>query len=359
MRSSRSNRTFPRALVAAVLAAAPVGCKPGAQVDAGKAVTLAPPTRRILLCSGVCSKPDPAASGRAAAEAAKAKLGAAPVKAVIVSECYEDEPRKAKVLEGVASVFAGSPIYGGSIYGAFTQAGVAAPESVAVLAIAGKDIDVAAACQTDLGAAALTMADHQAEIEQKLGAAGEALARQLPKTDDARLLIVIADAHSPKNGPLVAGIRKVVGDDFAITGGSVNKNAGQSFVYFQGRMLTDSAVALMLSGDFEVAMAGRMAKENTLVISTAHDAAAEALEELAKLGARPAAAIAFDCAGRKGRLQRVEDELASMQKAIGSKLPLFGTYNAGEIGPADVSEKQPGVRCSGVGWHVMFTVLGW
>ena len=118
-------------------------------------------------------------------------------------------------------------------------------------------------------------------------------------------------------------------------------------------------MALMLSGDFEVAMAGRMAKENSVVISTAHDAAAEALTELGRLGARPAAAIAFDCAGRKGKLDNVADELASMQKAIGRKLPLFGTYNAGEIGPADVSEKQAGVRCSGVGWHVMFTVLGW
>ena len=262
MTPSRSKQTFPRAAVAAALAAAAlIGCKPAAQVDAGKAVALAPPTRRILLCSGVCSKevsnpvtsglepqPDPAASGRSAAEAAKAKLGAAPVRAVIVSECYEDEPRKAKVLEGVASVFPRSLIYGGSTYGAFTQAGVAEaeevsnpvtsglePQSVAVLAIAGKDIDVAAACQTDMGAAALTMADHQAEIEQKLGAAGTALAKQLTKTDETRLMIVIADAHSPKNGALVAGIRRVVGDGFAITGGSVNKNAGQSFVYFQGR----------------------------------------------------------------------------------------------------------------------------
>jgi hypothetical protein len=28
-----------------------------------------------------------------------------------------------------------------------------------------------------------------------------------------------------------------------------------------------------------------------------------------------------------------------MQSVLGTKLPLFGTYNAGEIGPADVTER--------------------
>ena len=69
--------------------------------------------------------------------------------------------------------------------------------------------------------------------------------------------------------------------------------------------------------------------------------------------------FAFDCGGRKGKLKNVGDELAAMRQSIGGELPLLGTYNAGEIGPADLADKVPGVLSSGVGWHVMFTAVGW
>ena len=55
--------------------------------------------------------------------------------------------------------------------------------------------------------------------------------------------MLLADAHSPKNQFLVEGLQKVVGGEFPITGGSANKNAGQTFVYFQGKAYSDSAVA--------------------------------------------------------------------------------------------------------------------
>jgi len=345
------------AVVAALLAVG--GCEPEAKIETRKPVALAAPTREILLRSASCDGEDPLASGKTAARAVKAQLGSAPVKAVLVSECYEDKVRKAKVLAGVQSIFPKAIVYGGSTYGSFTQSGVVGGESVAVLGIAGKDIDVAVACQPKMGAAGLTLTENKAELEKKLTAAGEALAKKLPKTARSRLMIVIADAHSPKNAPLVAGIRRGVGEDFPITGGCVNKNAGQTFVYFRGQMLTDSAVALMFSGDFRIGMAGRKAKENDKVIATAAEAASEALRKLSRQNGRPAAAIAFDCAGRKGRLKNVGDELAAFQRVLGKRMPLFGTYNAGEIGPADVSEKAPGVHSSGVGWHVMLTVLGW
>ena len=95
---------------------------------------------------------------------------------------------------------------------------------------------------------------------------------------DALGLVVVPDAHSPKNQFLVEGVQAAVGEKFPITGGSVNKNAGQTFVYFRGKMLEDAAVALMLSGDFSVSLTGRKAKDNDLVISSAKDGAAEALK---------------------------------------------------------------------------------
>jgi hypothetical protein len=263
------------------------------------------------------------------------------------------------VLEGICSVFDKEKVYGLATYGSFTQAGVAAGESVTVLAIAGKDITIAAACQKEMGASKLTMADHQAQIEQKLTAAGEALARQLPRDGKTRLVAVLADAHSPKNGILVAGMQNVLGKDSPITGGSANKNAGQTFVYYKGEMLTDAAIGLRLSGDFMIALAGRQAKDNDQVIATATQAAEEALRKLTQQGARPAAFLAFDCAGRKGKLKNVADELAAMQKALSHSPMLYGTYNAGEIGPADVSDAKPGVLSSGVGWHIMVTAIGW
>jgi hypothetical protein len=314
--------------------------------------------REIRFSTASSNLEDPKAAGEAAAKAAKAAIGDAPLKAVILAESYEDRERKTGVLEGVYSIFGKENVYGLATYGSFTQTGVAGGESVTVLAIAGKDISVAAACQREMGASKLTMAEHEAQIKEKLTAAGQALAKQLSKDEAARLLIVMADAHSPKNGFLVDGLQAVLGKDFPITGGSANKNAGQTFVYYKGEMLDDAAIGLRFNGDFKIAMSGRQAKENDQVIATASQASADVVAKLKQQGAKPAGFLAFDCAGRKGKLKNVADERAAMIEALGT-LPLFGTYNAGEIGPADVTDAKPGVLSSGVGWHVMITAIGW
>ena len=65
---------------------------------------------------------------------------------------------------------------------------------------------------------------------------------------------------------------------------------------------------------------------------------------------------------RKGRTTHYEcaipfTVMPAIQSVIGNDIPLFGAYCAGEIGPVDVAGKDTTVS-SGVGWHVMFTVLG-
>ena len=110
----------------------------------------------------------------------------------------------------------------------------------------------------------------------------------------------------------------------------------------------------MLSGDFNVSLSGRQAKDNAKVISSAGDGAKEAIGNST---GEPFAVFAYNCAGRKGKLDNISDELASIQSEIGKTIPLFGCYCAGEIGPADTTEKNDKVLSSGVGWHVMFTVL--
>lgn len=293
--------------------------------------------------------------GVTAASKLKKQMGNAPVHAVIIAEYFEDKSAKKQVLKGVCSVFDSSIVYGFASYGSFGQDGCSDTDSVRLIGIGGAGVQVSAALEDNLGAGKLTMEDNYDELQKLLQDAGASISSKLPKTEDAKLMVLIPDAHSPKNAFVVEGAQKVVGKDFPITGGSANKNPGQTYVYYQGKMYTDSAIAFMLSGDFKVSLAGRKAEENSKVISTAGEAFAEAG---ANLDAKPIAALAFNCAGRKGKLDNLQDELDAIQKEFGKTTPIFGTYCAGEIGPADVSEKPEGVLSSGVGWHLMVTILG-
>ncbi len=223
-----------------------------------------------------------------------------------------------------------------------------------LLGIGGPGVGVSAALVTSLGTSRLAYEEQRSRIEELLHAAGEKLGGKLRRSPQDKLLVLLADAHSPKNQALVEGVQKVVGPKFPITGGCANKNAGQTFVYFGGKMYEDGAVAVMLSGDFQTGLAGRQAKDNENVIRTAQEGAAAAL---AGVPGKPLAALAFDCAGRRNKLKDIQEELAAMQRALGKDLPLFGCYCAGEMGPVDSPDKPAGALCGGSGWHVMFTVL--
>jgi hypothetical protein len=284
-----------------------------------------------------------------------AAMGDTPLTAVLLSECFEGLEYKQKMLDGVCSVIPKERVFGESTYGSFSQEGCADFDSVCLMGIGGDGISIAATLVTEMEVAKLTFEESEDLIRERLQSAGAKLAGKLRRTDQDRLLILIADAHSPKNHCLVEGVQKVLGGAFPITGGSANKNAGQTFVYFQGKPYRDGAIALMFSGDFRIGMSGRKAMDNDQVISSAKDGAAKAL---ANLDGQPLAVLAFNCAGRRGKLRRPEDELAAIQMALGKELPLFGCYCAGEMGPVDAEKKDLNVLSGGSGWHVMFTVIG-
>lgn len=298
---------------------------------------------------------NPFYAGQMAAFTLKQQMGDAPVHAVIIAEYFEDKSAKSKALKGVCSVFDSSIVYGFASYGSFGQDGCSDNDTIRVIGIGGAGISVSAALEENLGVSKLTEEDNLDELQQRLQDAGASISSKLQKTEDSKLMVLIPDAHSPKNAYVVEGAHKVLGKDFPITGGSANKNPGQTYVYYQGKMFTDSAIAFMLSGDFKVSLSGRKAQKNSEVISSAGEGFAEAL---ANLDAKPIAALAFNCAGRKGRLDNLQDELDAIQKEFGKTTPIFGTYCAGEIGPADVAEKPEGVLSSGNGWHLMVTILG-
>ncbi len=340
-------------LTALCVTAMLAGC---ATTSGGKQLAAAPaPGGAVVVEVASADDVDPFAAGKSAAAALQERMGGTVPHAVIMAECFEEEALKQAALEGVASVFPRGCIYGLATYGSFEQAGCLDLDSVSLIGVGGDGIGVSAALAPELGIAGLTMEDNLALLTERLHAAGASLAQDVPKSAQDRLLLVMADAHSPKNQFVVEGIQQELGADFPITGGSANKNAGQTFVYFAGQAHQDAAVALMLSGDFKVALAGRQAKSNDAVVRSAAEAAAEARQ---RLGGEPIAAIAFNCGGRKGKLDRLEDELEAIQGVVGNGLPLFGCYCAGEVGPADTSEAPADVLSSGVGWHIMFTLLG-
>jgi len=309
----------------------------------------------IVIKSALAENEDAAVAGKTAADALKKAMGDTEAKVVLVTDCFDDKELKTKVVEAVTSVFSKDIVIGFSGYGGFTQDGAQDLDTVCVLGIGGAGIDVQTAMVKEMGAKGLSFETDKEKLTKALGDGARKLAGQLAKKPNSQLLIAIPDAHSPKNQLFMDGLQEVVGKDFPITGGSISKNDGETFLHYQGQLYSDSAIAIMLSGDFKVAMAGRQAKTNDAVIATAKDAAEEALK---KLDAEPIAMIAFDCAGRKGKLDNLGDELAAFQSVTGKDITLFGCYCAGEFGPADVTEKTPGVLSSGMGWHAMVTVIG-
>ncbi len=308
----------------------------------------------IVMRTAAAQEEDPYLAGKAAASLLNRAMGGTEPHLVLMVDCFDEAALKEKAIQGVASVFSRDIICGGASYGSFTQAGSLGSDAVALLGIGGAGIAVTAALESGMGATGLDTETQKDELCAALSGAGARLAQKLPGAANGALLILVADAHSPKNQFVIDGVQSIVGKKLPITGGSVNKNAGQTFVIYRGEMIADSVLGILLTGDIKVAQTGMQAKSNDAVLATAKKSSADALKAL---DAKPVAAVAFDCGGRMGKLDNLEDELKSIQESIGKDIPLFGCYCAGEFGPADATGTEKGVAY-GRGWHIMFTVLG-
>ncbi len=314
--------------------------KAGGEVVAATALARANPAAGV----------DAYAAGRLAAEALKARLGGAAPHVVVLAECFVEKADKARAAKGVASVFGKERVVGLAAYGIYTREGVADRQAVGLLGLGGDGLAVRMALVPDLKSKGLTLERDEAALKAALGAGGRALAEQVPANAQTRLLVVLADAHSPKNQLLLDGVQAVAGEALAVTGGSANKNAGQNWIHYQGRLYTDAAVALVVDGDVGVEQGGAQAKDNQAVLDSARAVAAGLRSRLCGL---PQLFLAFDCAGRKGKLEAVEDEQKALLEGLGSEGALFGVWCAGEFGCAEDSPAKP----VGRGWHLMGTLL--
>jgi len=271
---------------------------------------------------------------------------------VLMAESFDGKEAKEKLLEGLCSVLPKEKLFGLSTYGSFVRNSVGDGDRITLLGVGG-DVTVHAALQTKLGVALLKMDTAEEEIKTRLLQAGRTLAGKNQVADPNRLDILLADAHSPKNGFLVRGILEKLGKDALILGGSANKNPGQNHVYYRGVRYEDAAMLLTLTGPFRLTMAGRFANQGETVVATAEEATATTIEN-AK--GTPLGMIAFSCAGRKSKLNELDAELNAVQKRFVDK-PIFGCFCAGEVGPADPTVDSTDTKCCGSGWYLMLAVL--
>ena len=291
--------------------------------------------KSILTGNGYSELKDPRRAGAEAARKAKAALGDPKTRLVLVFDSVgKGAKEKQEMLSGVASVFDPSIVYGCSAYAPITQD--CNTGTVGVLAVGGdvKLVPAMAEVKDD---------DHEAcgkKIGQSLKTAG------VPEST-GRLVLLFGACHVPKNDALVRGLNSVLGEKFPVAGGA----ALRDFLYYQGKVVSDRNLGLLLTGNFKCSFSARNApaKERDRVIAVAGEAAEQALggkKDRARL------VLAFDCGGRRGQMGgEVDKELQAMRKAVGNT-PLFGFYGSGEIGPKD-NDSPP----RGVGYHIVICAI--
>lgn len=284
---------------------------------------------KLAVGAGASMAQEPKAAGEEAAKKARAALGEAEPKLVLVHYNGPLIPKAAAVVEGVAGVFPKQIIYGCGAYAAL--AGESNDAAVAVLALGG-DVAVSAAVAATAGP------KDDADCGRKLGEALKDAAAAGP----GKVLILFGACHIPRNDQVVRGICGVLGEAFPIVGAA----AFRDDIVARGELVKGSNVAILLTGPFACGfgLAKDMSPEG--LISSARDTVKAALGEKRD---KAALLLVFDCGGRRGEMQKNKTfgkELEAMKEAAGG-VPLFGFYASGEMGCTTV-----GAPPKGVGYHI-------
>ena len=86
-----------------------------------------------------------------------------------------------------------------------------------------------------MNASKVSMETENELLKQRLGDGGRAVIGQIPNAKDSDLVILMGDAHSPKNQYLLDGVQSIIGKNVKVTGGSISKNNGLTYVYYRGK----------------------------------------------------------------------------------------------------------------------------
>ena len=305
-----------------VVLAVPLGCQTGAS-----------PANRLVVGTGASSEKDPQVASAEAAKQALQALGSTKPKLVLV---FDQVQSGEAVLRGVNSVVDPNIVFGCESYSPLTEQGN--NPRVGVLAIGG-DVEVATAmAKLDGG--------HE-KCGRELGKQFKAAA---PAKPAGELMILFGSCHVPADDQLVGGVRAELGDKFPVVGAAAS---GGMNIYYQGKMMKDINVGVMLRGNFRCDFACKEAPGGTKdkLVSSAGDAVAQACGSSvgsAAVSPSPALLFIFDCGGRRGQLgDQLQAEFGAMKKAAGES-KMFGFYGSGEIGPVDNNSPS-----HGVGYHIV------
>jgi hypothetical protein len=277
--------------------------------------------------TGLSAQDDPAKAGAEAATQAKAALGGAGAKVVLVFDNVGKKPEeKQKLLEGVGSVFDRSLIYGCSSYSPLTQYGN--DGSVGVMALGGN---------VKVATAVADLADGYEACGKQVGEGLKDV--EMPEAD-GKVLLLFGDCHVAENDKLVTGVKGVLGEKFPIVGGASKGD----FLYYQGKIVRKSNLGILLTGDFECSFSTKKDNSPEGLITSARDAFEQTMGQKKD---DAALALVFDCGGRRGKMgDSLPMELEAM-KVIAGGVPIFGFYGSGEIGPVDNDSP-----ARGVGYHL-------
>lgn len=282
-----------------------------------------------IFSTGYSENKDLKIAGKEAALKAKEALNGQRAKVVIVSAIVGDESKQVD-LSGVFEVFDKSIVCGSSNAGVITTDKVI--ESGIAVLVFGGDVNVAIAD---------AVVDETGEecgkiIGEKIKIAG------IPEGSQ-KLMIMVGDCHHPKNNNIAKGIMSVLGEDTSIVGAAAD---GPKFVFFKGEVKKNSAIGIMLAGDFKVGYG--METGGTSVVKDLLGAADIATSSAVK-ECEPELLLLFDCSGRRSVLKNgkaVEKEFEIIKKNAGDAM-IFGFYGQGEVGKKNASGKS-----FGDGYHI-------
>lgn len=197
---------------------------------------------------GSSSASDAFTAGRLAAQQARRQLAQSRIDLVITfaSARYDQD----RLLRGIQEITGQAPLIGGSDAGEIAL-GMVLQRSVVVMLIA-----------SDGMRCAVSVAEH---LGQSPSAAGQLVASQCLSAVTAgtqtvrRAFLMIADGMTGASQDLIRGAQTVLGASFPIVGALMGDDLlfRQTYQYYNGRVLTDSLVGVLISGAVRIGMSAR------------------------------------------------------------------------------------------------------